>query len=112
MLFIRAKILQRIICIILTLLIVNGCSLLVRGDHARNEEQNYPFPYPGVCLDLSVIFAGNGPQGVYSPLIALLCIIDLPISFTIDTILLPKDIGYLISRSSPKDESKDEETQN
>jgi uncharacterized protein YceK len=85
----------RLILILATLAMLNSCGTISRFDEDNEERLINRNIYPALQTDFSML-AGVGRGGMFSEIAMMaspLVILDIPISFIVDTVMLPYDIG-------------------
>lgn len=86
-----------LICLIFVVFATCGCMSLTTNTTLLSDSSHLGTPYSGVRADLHILvcFSNNVSQDssslLFSP-VMLFPIIDLPLSFVVDTLLLPVDI--------------------
>lgn len=96
--------LRCLLCVFWSLFLV-GCASSVAhttswsdiGDEFEEELENTSYAYSGFCLNLKMI-ENHKRSGSHSDAMGILAFYDMPLSITLDTALLPIDIGYDLYR--------------
>ncbi len=95
--------------ILLLILLLTGCATAItRGRVAKDygmDKEKFKY-YPATKLDLLCLYSAPQAPGCMKALL-FTCLIDTPISFTVDTICLPFDIYFSHKEQNLKESSKD-----
>lgn len=96
---------KRSFVIILSLLLLTGCALAItRGFAIDHKRHDY---YPATKFDLVCMYETSRALRLDLMAAFLLCLIDTPISLTIDTICFPYDIYDFYNAQKIEERSKD-----
>jgi len=81
------------------LLVTSGCASVLSRQNWR-EPGIARYVYPGVSLDAQIIAESGGrqpddPWGSFGVIAVPFCLIDLPLSFAVDTVILPYDVAMV-----------------
>jgi len=91
----RYKYMYRLPITVIVLVMLAGCGTIGRFDEDNEERLVQRNVYPAVQIDFTLL-SGVGRGGMFADLALMLSplvILDIPISFIVDTIMLPYDIG-------------------